>query len=76
MNAPDAGILKQWRREFHAFPEIGWSEFVTTATLNTGYAKAFGEPNVQAQAVKRFLPDPDEPCASFSGFRKRVGPIA
>jgi len=33
MNAPDAGILKQWRREFHAFPEIGWSEFVTTAKL-------------------------------------------
>jgi metal-dependent amidase/aminoacylase/carboxypeptidase family protein len=33
MNAPDAGILKQWRREFHAFPEIGWSEFVTTARL-------------------------------------------
>ena len=26
-------VLTQWRREFHAFPEIGWSEFVTTAKL-------------------------------------------
>ena len=50
--------------------------FVTAATLNTGYAKAFGEPNVQAMAAPRFLPDPDETCASFSAFRKRVGPIA
>lgn len=50
--------------------------FVTTATMNTGYEKAFGEPNVQARPVPRFLADPDEPCASFSAFRKRVGPIA
>lgn len=23
--------LTQWRREFHQYPEIGWSEFLTTA---------------------------------------------
>jgi len=49
------------------------ARFVTTATMNTGYAKAFGEPNVEARTVKRFLPDPDEPCGSFSRFRKVVG---
>lgn len=52
------------------------ARFVTVATLNTGYAKAFEEPNVAARPVPRFLADPAVPCASFSAFRKRVGPIA
>ncbi|KYQ93802.1 Aminobenzoyl-glutamate utilization like protein [Tieghemostelium lacteum] len=25
--------LIKWRRQFHEFPELGWTEFVTTATL-------------------------------------------
>ncbi len=50
--------------------------FLTTATMNTGYAKAFEEPNVKLRRVPHFLPDPDEPCASFSAFRKKAGPIA
>lgn len=25
--------LQQWRRQFHSYPEIGWTEFVTTAYL-------------------------------------------
>lgn len=25
--------LTQWRREFHQYPEIGWSEFLTTAKI-------------------------------------------
>ncbi|WGE15287.1 hypothetical protein PM3_1923 [Pasteurella multocida] len=25
--------LIQWRREFHRFPEIGWSEFWTTSRI-------------------------------------------
>jgi aminobenzoyl-glutamate utilization protein A len=29
----DLKTLIQWRREFHRFPEVGWSEFVTTAKL-------------------------------------------
>jgi deoxyribodipyrimidine photo-lyase len=52
------------------------ARFVTRATLNTGYGKAFAEPNVEARPEPRLLPDPAEPCASFSAFRKRAGPIA
>ncbi|PVZ84748.1 amidohydrolase [Serratia sp. S1B] len=33
MSNPAAEQLQQWRRQFHQLPEIGWSEFVTTATL-------------------------------------------
>lgn len=29
----DLAQLVQWRREFHRFPEIGWSEFWTTARI-------------------------------------------
>lgn len=29
----DLAQLVQWRREFHRFPEIGWSEFLTTARI-------------------------------------------
>ena len=25
--------LIKWRREFHQYPEIGWSEFLTTAKI-------------------------------------------
>ena len=27
----DLNQLVKWRREFHRFPEIGWSEFWTTS---------------------------------------------
>ncbi|MFC0227179.1 amidohydrolase [Serratia aquatilis] len=33
MSHPTSEQLQQWRREFHQMPEIGWSEFVTTAKL-------------------------------------------
>ncbi len=46
------------------------TRFVTTATRNLGYAKAFEEANVEARAVARFLPDPDEACLSFEAFRE------
>lgn len=31
--------LIKWRRQFHTFPEIGWTEFITTATLITELRK-------------------------------------
>ncbi|ADO49519.1 amidohydrolase [[Enterobacter] lignolyticus] len=35
MSYPNSEQLSKWRRQFHQMPEIGWSEFVTTATLIT-----------------------------------------
>ena len=29
----DLNQLVKWRREFHRFPEIGWSEFWTTSRI-------------------------------------------
>ena len=29
----DLSQLIEWRREFHRFPEIGWSEFWTTSRI-------------------------------------------
>ena len=29
----DLNQLIKWRREFHRFPEIGWSEFWTTSRI-------------------------------------------
>jgi aminobenzoyl-glutamate utilization protein A len=33
MTAIDKNTLVKWRREFHSYPETGWTEFVTTARL-------------------------------------------
>ena len=33
MTKIDLQTLVDWRREIHAFPEIGWAEFVTTAKI-------------------------------------------
>lgn len=49
------------------------ARFVTHATRETGYAKLGEEPNVTALPEGRFQPDPDEPCGSFSAFRRRAG---
>lgn len=35
MSTIDLNQLILWRREFHLYPEIGWSEFATTARLIT-----------------------------------------
>ncbi len=50
-------VLTQWRREFHAFPEIGWSEFVTTATLierleGMGFAVLSGKAVIHPEFVR------------------------
>ncbi|AWH87192.1 amidohydrolase [Limnobaculum parvum] len=39
MSTIDLNQLVTWRREFHRFPEIGWSEFTTTARLMTELRK-------------------------------------
>ncbi|NHW87937.1 M20 family metallo-hydrolase, partial [Escherichia coli] len=33
MSAITLEKLIKWRREFHQYPEIGWSEFLTTAKI-------------------------------------------
>ena len=35
MSTIDLNQLVTWRRELHRFPEIGWTEFMTTARLIT-----------------------------------------
>jgi aminobenzoyl-glutamate utilization protein A len=57
MKAPDAHTLAQWRREFHTFPEIGWSEFVTTAKLierleGMGYTVLTGKEVINPEFVR------------------------
>lgn len=39
MSTIDLNQLVTWRRELHRFPEIGWSEFTTTARLITELRK-------------------------------------
>ncbi|PWC12294.1 amidohydrolase [Brenneria roseae subsp. americana] len=49
--------LIDWRREFHQFPEEGWSEFVTTAKIITrlramGYRVQAGKKNINEQFIR------------------------
>ncbi len=57
MQMPDLKTLQQWRREFHRFPEIGWSEFVTTAKLvgrleDMGYTVLTGKAVIHPEFVR------------------------
>jgi aminobenzoyl-glutamate utilization protein A len=54
---PDLKTLVKWRRDFHRFPEIGWSEFVTTAKLidsleGMGYAVLTGRQVIHPDFVR------------------------
>ncbi|MFB2832597.1 amidohydrolase [Aeromonas jandaei] len=51
MNELNLEQLKLWRRQFHKMPEIGWSEFVTTATL----ISTLREMGYQVLSGKKFL---------------------
>jgi aminobenzoyl-glutamate utilization protein A len=57
MELPDLKTLQQWRREFHRFPEIGGSEFVTTAKLierleSMGYTVLTGKAVIHPDFVR------------------------
>ncbi|KAK5584147.1 hypothetical protein RB653_005754 [Dictyostelium firmibasis] len=49
--------LKKWRRELHSFPELGWTEFVTTSVLvrelkSMGYEPLLGESIINREFVR------------------------
>lgn len=56
MKDVNSAQLQRWRRLFHQMPEVGWSEFVTTATLMStlramGYQVLPGKAFLSADAI-------------------------